>query len=265
MKEVTTRIYNYIFFDISHLSKEIISIYIRFLKNKLQSIFFHRTDFSSEIFFWERQYNQFFISGKYPRNWNAYLSKNSKEMTQIIDILLKTFDHNLKFIDVGSGPITSFFDKIDIMKWNIVTVDPLAKIYNSLNERYPVIYPLNCIEGTGETLDKIYEKDSFHVVLCENAIDHATSPHTFIENLFYILKPGGFLFLSGYINEGSAANWIGLHQHDLSISEDHILWTNRDHSMENFNITKNLKMTLFYKRVEGTSPGDEFTLIYQKA
>lgn len=266
MKPVTKRIFHSIWFDLSHLSLTLINIYLKFFRNKINTKSTKIADFSSEIFFWEREYYQYWISGNHPRWWNANLTKNrySPEMRQIIDILTKVFHEELRLIDVGSGPVTSFFNRIDITQWNIVTVDPLADLYNYLNKKYQVNYPLKCIEGTGESLNSLFDKQSFHLVLSQNAIDHATSPKDFIKQLYYILKPSGFLYLSGFINEGLAANWKGLHQHNLSVQGNHLVWTNRDKSIHNLNLTKDFKMKLFYKNIEGSNAGDRFTLIYQK-
>ncbi len=62
-------------------------------------------------------------------------------------------------------------------------------------------------------------------------IDHATSPLKFINNLFYILKPRGYLYLTGFINEGKKQNYTGLHQHNLYVKDERLYWTNKDKSV----------------------------------
>jgi 2-polyprenyl-3-methyl-5-hydroxy-6-metoxy-1,4-benzoquinol methylase len=131
-------------------------------------------------------------------------------MKEMLDILSKDFNEELKLIDIGSGPVTSFFQKLDIYAWNIITVDPLAELYNDLNETYKVNYPIKCIEGTGEHLDELFEPNSFHLVLSQNSIDHSESPIAYINCLYYLCKPGGFIYISGHIKVGSSEHWVGI-------------------------------------------------------
>ena len=255
-----------IWFDMMHPSLENISYYARFFFNKTYARLLNKRDYSSAILDWTRVYYRYHASGKHPDWWDANLTKGrySKEMKQVLDILSRDFNEDLKLIDVGSGPVTSFFEYLDITAWKIITVDPLAKLYNYLNKKYRINYPHKCIEGTGECLDELFDQNSFHLVISQNAMDHAISPQEFINKLYYVLKPGGFMYLSGFVNVGTREKWTGLHQHNLYVVGDHLFWTNRDKSINNLNITKNLNITLFYKNVEGPNPGDFFTLIYRK-
>jgi len=267
MKPVIKRVMNDIWFDISHPSFTNFNNYFSFLCNTIRAKVINCPDLSSEVFFWEQAYYRYYVSGKHPSWWDMSLTKNrySKEMMNILNILSKDFDEKLKLIDVGSGPVTSYFDKIDITAWEIVTVDPLAKVYNNLNKKYNADYSIRCIEGTGEQINEIFDRNSFHLVLSQNAIDHSLIPLKFINNLVYICKPGGFIYLSGFIKEGTAANWLGLHKHDLYVSNNDLYWTNWNNTANNINITENLDITLFHKDVEGNKPGDKFKLIYRKS
>lgn len=266
MKSVIRRILNSIWFDISHPSLTNFNYYLNFFYNFAKAKVTKEVDYSSEMFHWEQAYYKYFASGKHPNWWNSNLTKDrySEETKEILEILSKDFNEELKLIDVGSGPVTSFFGKIDINAWDITTVDPLAKLYNYLNKKYNVNYPIKCIEGTGEHLYRIFGPNTFHIVLSQNAIDHSTSPIDFINNLYYICKPRGFIYLSGFIREGSAANWMGLHKHDLYVEGGDLYWTKHDKSINNLNITENLNMTLFYKQVEGPNIEDRFILVYRK-
>ena len=260
------KIINDIYFDITHPTYEIISIYLKYIYRWLLAKITKKVNLSSEAWFWERfYYYTISVSGNLI-NWGD--SKKTKdrysiEMKKLLEILIEEFNEEIKLIDVGSGPITSFFSYLDINAWNIVTVDPLAKLYNYLNKKYEINYPLECTEGMGENLDNLFNKESFHLVLSRNAIDHAVSPHKFINNLFHILKPKGYLYLAGFINEGKKQNYTGLHQHNLYIENDCLIWTNKDNFI-NLNLIKNLDVTLIYKDVQGVEPGDTFKLIYKK-
>lgn len=266
MKPVVKRIVNDIWFDLSHPSLINLEYYFGFLYNVFHARASNEPDYSSEIFFWEQAYYKYHVSGDHPTWWDETLTRNrySEDMRMVLDILINKFNKNLRLIDVGSGPVTSFFDKLDITSWEIVTVDPLAKLYNKLNKNYDVRYSIKCTEGVGEQVDKLFNPDSFHLVLSQNALDHCTSPPKFINNLVHICKPGGIIYLSGFIREGSSANWLGLHKHDLYVMGNDLCWTNWNNTANNINITENLDITLFQKEVSGCEPGDRFKLIYMK-
>lgn len=251
-----------------HPSPDIFQIYLRFGKNLLDSkISRKEVDYSTEQFYWERIYYKYNKLKKHPYCWDSELNRTvySNEMTQILDILSEDFAEDLKLADIGSGPISSFIYKINICKYSITTVDPLAKIYNYINFKYNPTYPLKCIEGTGEQLTELFSGKNYHLVLTQNAIDHSIHPLNFMNNLFYILKPKGFLYLCGYIDVGKETNWIGLHQHNISIDGDDLIWSNRSGTVKGCNITGHLDMSLFSKDVSKTEDGAQlYIMIYKK-
>lgn len=262
------RFLNYIWFDLTHMSSEIICIYTRFIFNTIRAkLKKDSTDYSSEQLFWERVYYEFNIKKLPPYCWNDHEFRNSytPDMLEVLEALSRDFGKDLKLIDVGSGPITSFIGKLDIYKYNITTVDPLANTYNSINKRYNPTYPLICTLGIGEQCNKLFEKNSFHLVLSHNAIDHSVSPEDFVKNLYYILKPGGFMYLSGHMNEGKATNWKGLHQHNIFLEDEDLLWTNKSGSVRDRNITGHLNMKIFHKEIAANNTGEQsYIMIYMK-
>ena len=92
----------------------------------------------------------------------------------------------------------------------------------------------------------------------------SVSPKTFIDNLFYILKPGGFLYLAGFIFEGKKQNYSGLHKHDLLVKGEHLYLKKKDMPIDKICLTCRYNLISYYKEVQGSRPGDKFTLIYKK-
>jgi SAM-dependent methyltransferase len=266
MKSVYKRVMDGISFDVTHPSTTLAKIYLGTLYNSFSRKLTGKVDYSSEVFFWQKEYYRWSIVEKKPVWWTSSGERNrcSDELKPVMEALKRDFGSDLKLIDVGSGPVTSFFNELDVTRYDITTVDPLAKWYNQLNKKYRVKYKINCVEGMGESVDKLFDPESFHLVLSQNSIDHASSPDIFVKNLYSILKPGGFLYLMGFFNEGEAANWLGLHQHNLYVKGADLYWTNRDGSVFDRNLTGGLKMSLFYKYCEGSKTGDKFILIYKK-
>ena len=221
---------------------------------------------SSEIFFWEHNYYKYSRMGERPRWWNCANPTYAypPEMTQVLELLLKKNISDLKILDVGSGPISALVNKLDITRYKVTTVDPLANIYNSLNSKYNIPWPIKCIEGTGEHLNDLLPPESYDLVFSQNSIDHSEDPSKYIWNLYYALKPGGIMYLSGAIREGTSENWIGLHQHDLFILEDDLYWINRSGSVKDRNLTRDLNMKVLFECVGDNQPASIYTIVFFK-
>lgn len=204
-------------FDVTHPSVGVLDIYGRFILSSLLAKLSGAPNLSTEALYWE-YYCKNAIHDP-PEWWDSSITKGryNPEMRLILEILRKDFGDGVRLIDVGSGPVTSFFSYLDVYAWDVTTVDPLARLYNSLNKKYHINYPLECTEGYGESVSKLFPPESFHLVFSQNAIDHSRAPKEFVKNLYNLLKPNGFLYVTGFVNEGEASGWTGLHQHNLTV------------------------------------------------
>jgi ubiquinone/menaquinone biosynthesis C-methylase UbiE len=176
------------------------------------------------------------------------------------------FDELLYCLDVGCGPTSQFYTN-DILKrtdLKIITVDPLAETYKSLNKKYYPDYDIECITGYGEKLSHLFPQDFFHLVYSQNAIDHSQDPQEFIINMYHVLKPGGFLVLHGFIKEGTAAHWFGLHKWDVEVDDNDLLLTNKKRTINRKNLTKELELEVIWKSVDGSEIGNKYTFVYKK-
>lgn len=260
---VWSRISHRIYFDITHIDKELICIYSRFFRNKIKSIFSSKTDFSSEIFFWERSYHETFL-----RNPETnYLCNPAARLPETIEYsiseLRKIFSGKLKLIDVGCGPRSDFF-AIPLMQHEdieLITVDPLAETYDRLHLLYQTGYSISCINAYGETMDRIFPENSFHLVYSNNAIDHSQNPCKFIDNLYKICIPGGYLVLYGVINVGTSAHWLGLHQWNIFVKGNDLHIENKDKSVNKV-LTSKFSANLVYKKISDDE--SHYTMIYKK-
>lgn len=263
MDQMTQKLISNISFDVTHPSFNTLRIYYNAAFNTIAAKVTGQRNYASEIFFWEREFNTSRILDRPINVWDGR-KENNAVFEEILGHLRKDFPEELKFIDVGSGPVSTFSYYLDINKMNITAVDPLAEYYNRLHEQYHTNYPIHCIAGSGEELDTLFRAESFHLVLCENALDHSPAPGTFINNLFRLAKKGGFIYISGYLKVGEAENWIGLHKHNLELEGNDLFLTNQDRSIDHVNITKSLNLDMYYKKADGTKAGDHFTVIYRK-
>lgn len=124
-------------------------------------------------------------------------------------------DRRPRLLEVGSGPVSILAAGVDEGLLTVVAVDPLARAYRTLRRFYDIPYPIEPRPGRGETLQQQFASASFEIVYSSNALDHTHSPRRCVEQMFALLRPGGFLMLEGFVREGSQGNWVGLHQHDL--------------------------------------------------
>jgi hypothetical protein len=256
---VNHRIMHFIGFDIKHINYNIIKIYMAYLKNTIKG-----NPLASEIFFWQRLYNEYSKSKVKPIWWDISNSVDkSPEVLQILVDLKGKFGSNLTIIDVGSGPVTSFFEKIDVRKNKIICVDPLAKIYNDLNIKYKINQEA-IIQGYGEKLHEIFPAKSAHFILTQNAIDHSTNPKSCVDEMLNLLVDGGILCMYGFVKEGTAANWLGLHQWDIMPLNGTLCLSNRDQSINNQPLFSQDMVKIKEFRIDGIEPGDYYHIILEK-
>ena len=139
----------------------------------------------------------------------------------------------------------------------------IGEFDHHINKKYCSNYDIECIKGYGEGLSQIFPQNFFHLIYSVNAIDHSQNPQKFINNIHHVLKPGGYLVLQGFIKEGSAAHWFGLHQWDIDIENNDLLLTNKKRTIYRENLTKEI-FNLIWKNVDGCEIGNKYTMVYKK-
>lgn len=258
-ESVAARLASTLLFDLRHPSIRLAKMYLRFLVNIAR-----RERLSSEVLFWEHEYYRYATARRHPWWWHLeYSADADKELVNALDMLSKRFSERLRLADIGSGPVTSFSEKIDTRKWDIVSVDPLADIYNRLNDEYGVESP-RCVRAFGETLTSVFDRNSFHLVLSQNAIDHSESPCDFASEMVSITKPGGLVCFYGFIKKGTADIWLGLHKWDIELVGNDLLVSNKDRSIFRQVITDRTRLEPFCLKLEGNNPDDKYVAIYEK-
>lgn len=127
-----------------------------------------------------------------------------------------------KVLDVGSGVVSILNGTISPSK--LTAADPLGGLYECIfdYEKYGIKPP---IPVTAEDMNIHSEYDIVHM---SNAIDHAQNPERVIYNLWEACKPGGFIIIQGFENEGTFENWEGFHQWDIVVRNNAIVITDRD-------------------------------------
>ena len=100
-----------------------------------------------------------------------------------------------RVLEVGSGAHGLIFYFEGARR---VGVDPLA-------DHYAKLFPAwqgraETIAAGGERLP--FDEASFDVVLCDNVVDHATSPRQIVEEIARVLAPGGLLYFTVNVHHG---------------------------------------------------------------
>lgn len=120
---------------------------------------------------------------------------------------------NAKVLDCGSGVVSILNGTVK--NDNLTPCDLLGTEYGKIFDykKHGVKQPLpyGC-----EDLE--YENE-FDIVHISNALDHTQDVLTSYKKLLQAVKPGGFLIIQGFENEGHQENWQGFHQWNLSIQD----------------------------------------------
>lgn len=137
----------------------------------------------------------------------------------------------IKCLDVGCGPI-SRLRWAALQGWiEIVGVDPLNKIYDSIMARHgydvlPQIRPAETITSAAENMQLDGRK--FDVVFSMNALDHTQDLPQAIKTMGAALRFGGGGLISVYSREGTRQEFQGLHKYDIWFENDDIVFKEKD-------------------------------------
>jgi len=130
---------------------------------------------------------------------------------QVADFILSVPHH--KVLDVGSG-VVSILNGL-IPKENITTADPLGDHYKTIFD-----YQSHGIEAPlAYRAEEIPFENEFDIVHISNALDHSQDPQAAFAALLKAVKPGGYLIVQGFENEGKFENWQGFHQWNIELCD----------------------------------------------
>lgn len=266
---ILKRIVSYIWFDVTHPSPYLAKIYLQFIKEKIMSKIRSTPDLSSEAFHWRRYYRQQSIQHPDREMSSAELPQGTKTKDSIVyalEQLRKEVQGDIYCLDVGCGPTSQFNTRQieDDERVRVLSVDPLAEVYKELHERYNTGYAIECVTGYGEKLGELFPGKQFHLVYTQNAMDHSQNPVLFFKNCYDIVVDKGLLIVHGFIKEGTAARWIGLHNWDIEVDGDDLLLTDKQKKYNRFNFTKDYGLKPVYKEITGDDIGDMYTFVFKK-
>lgn len=165
---------------------------------------------NEELQFWE-------VFVKTPRFLNDWCSneKTSELDQDVADFILNNCPEGGHILDCGSGAV-SVLNGLHKTA-NIVATDLLAEDYKKIFDykKYNIIPP-HAIAA--EELPAPF-LNNFDIVHMRNALDHTQDPVRAYNSMLACVKPGGYLIIQGFENEGTFEKWQGMHQWDISVQQ----------------------------------------------
>lgn len=133
----------------------------------------------------------------------AWMQDRSRRIRQRLESV-RPIPQDAQALEVGSGShgLIFFFGA-----GAGTGVDPLAR-------EYALLFPewqrgTSLVAAVGESLP--FPDGTFHVVLCDNVVDHAREPRAIIDELVRVLAPGGLLYFTVNVHHPIYALASALH------------------------------------------------------
>lgn len=203
-----------------------------------------------ELIFWEQTIREMDLNSEY---WKGMVDPQKP-----VDKDLARFLENrrqVSVLDVGCGPCSPFGKMINKELINLIGVDPLAEEYKKILLKHAITIPNKLIQGGGEELSSLFEKNTFDMVYSSNALDHSFDPVECIRQMVTVCKDDGFVCFDVMENEAISQAYSGLHQWNFTITNDQIIILNKSKAYLLSDVLQGLPYTYNFftdYRVSGT-------------
>ena len=101
---------------------------------------------------------------------------------------------SLRILDVGCGPYGMLFFVGEEEQIERVSVDPLNPFYMRKYIHFKHRNDVSYFQSVGESLP--FKEGSFHIVFCNNSLDHSIYPDKVLMEIRRVLIEGGLLFMT---------------------------------------------------------------------
>ena len=172
-----------------------------------------RLGIRNEILFWDKYFKEKGL--QWSANYHLRLDP-TLQLQENISKLIPEDNETVDILDVGAGPLTYLGKVYENKIIKITAVDPLAKEYDKLLEKYSVDPLVRTEELEAEKLTKRFEENSFDLVFARNCIDHSFSPEKAILEMIKVCKRKCYILMMHIPNEAENENYKGLHQWNFS-------------------------------------------------
>lgn len=164
------------------------------------------------------------LSGRYDEEYFSYERQNEENFFNLMRLGLKDIGFDelrgkapMSFLDIGcaTGMLLAHLKAEGFREQGVEICAPAAEF--GIRERGVSIH-------IGDLASAVFEAESFGFVHSSHVIEHLTDPKGFLEEIFRILAPGGYLLLTTPDIEGFQARLFGerwrsaIHDHMLLFS-----------------------------------------------
>jgi SAM-dependent methyltransferase len=148
----------------------------------------------------------------------------------VVECVSRIAEADLAIVDVGAGPLTTLGTEFPGKRIRLTPIDPLADEYDRVLREVGITPPVKTIQCAGEDLLARFGPDYFDIAFSENALDHAPNPLAIVQNMLAVVKPGRFVVLNHFRNEGEHSSYGHLHQWNFDERDGRCwLWRDREH------------------------------------
>lgn len=198
---------------------------------------------TSEVEYWikQSQKNGYCVARSSNLNVNPAMGRNGENIFNYLG-------EGAILIDIGCGVASKYGNILpNGSRVNLIAVDPLAYIYNKINEYHALENKKKVTFGMFEFAAVFFEKDFADVILIENALDHCVDPVKSLIECLQILKPGGLLRLWHHRAEALWEGCLGLHKWniDYNCDNDLIFWNDDNYININKFMGENVDIKVF--------------------
>jgi len=164
-----------------------------------------------------------------------------EDVIPAIEYLHNRFGKQINVFELGPGPVSRLTEGWKNGLFELVAVDPLADEYKRNFRDSPFL-----VNGYGEYLDTMFEKNSFHMCYASNSLDHVNIPSKCMKNLFYLTKVDGLIMIQGNVREGERTGWIGCHNYNLFLDGNKLMCEEKSGRV--YDLTEGLDMEKIFER-----------------
>ena len=161
----------------------------------------------TEMAFWDEESKK--------NRQKEWMQPMHSDIRPAIENLKGVFNGKIIVLELGPGPRSRLTEGFRQQLFDLVAVDPLADTFKKYlgSEEF-------LIHGYGETVDKLFSPETFHMSYASNALDHTKDPSLCFKNMVSLTKVNGYIMIQGGVNEATRANWLGLHKHNMWIDRE---------------------------------------------
>jgi SAM-dependent methyltransferase len=224
-----------------------------------------QSPFDAEIAYWDRELS---LQGDFASLVVARL--DPEKMIDTCPALFEKYRAKIsrtgaKVLDVGSGPLSLLAHGHYRKLYELDCVDPLADEYRKLLAKYGYRIEYRLVQCPGETLSKVFAENDYDIVWMHNALDHSQNPEIVVREMAKVLRPGGYLCIAGWANEGTAEGFLGLHQNDLRLIDGRLhLATKADRTPKQIDALDCLTVIESHQYKPEEEPKEWMHIVYEK-